>query len=583
MEREKIMPTKKTKDAFVNQWQDRIKAGKDYRKRFSTFDKWSNYRKMYRGQWDAGIVPVNRIFSYGRTLIPRVYFRSPRVSITATRPDLVWHAKVVEAIDNMLIRETLLKQTLKRSALDSYLCGVGPIKIGYDSQYGYIPEQSVSEDGSTATQVGRKEGERIEYQIGIKPGMPWALRVMPEDIIVPWGSYDTDSLPWIAHYILRPLEDVQEDQKYNKEKTKELKGTRSPDKGGREKPQFRPRDQKDKDVTFAELWEVRDLKSKQILVFCEDQLLMSVDDVLQIEGLPYEFIQFNDDPEYFWGIPDASILEPQQCELNEVRTQDSRHRRIALLKFLYLRGAIKPEELEKFFSSQVGPGIAVDGESLVNAITTLQPHTPPELRGEAMMILQDMAEELGFGSNQAGQYKGGTPPTATEAGVVEQAFDVRTDERKDIVGDVLVNIVRKWNQFIFGFWTEEKVIQIVSPQGTPFWIKYTGDQLKGEYFLSVDPESGMPLNRALKYSMAKDLFNQLNGDRLVDQILLRKLLLQHYESVEPLAAQLIMSGPEINPQEEAAIRQPNPVGVTGAGGSRERPLEFDEAKRKLGG
>jgi len=44
-----------------------------------------------------------------------------------------------------------------------------------------------------------------------------------------------------------------------------------------------------------------------------------------------------------------------------------------------------------------------------------------------------------------------------------------------------------------------------------------------------------------------------------------------------------MSGPEINPQEEAAIRQPNPAGVTGAGGSRERPLEFDEAKRKLGG
>ena len=123
--------------------------------------------------------------------------------------------------------------------------------------------------------------------------MPWALRVMPEDIIVPWGSYDMDSLPWVAHYILRPLEDVQEDQKYNKEKTKELKGTRSPDKGGREKPQFRPRDQKDKDVTFAELWEVRDLKTKQILVFCEDQLLMSVDDVLQIEGLPYEFIQFN--------------------------------------------------------------------------------------------------------------------------------------------------------------------------------------------------------------------------------------------------------------------------------------------------
>ena len=577
------MPKKQKKDEFVSQWQDRIKAGQDYRKRFSTFDKWSGYRKMYRGQWDEGIVPVNRIFSYGRTLIPRVYFRSPRVSITATHPSLVWHAKVVEALDNMLIRETLLKQTLKKSSLDSYLCGTGPIKIGYDSEYGYLPEQAVLDDGSTATQVGTKDAEKIEYKLGIKPGMPWALRVMPEDIIVPWGSCDLDSLPWIAHYILRPLEDVQQDQKYDKEKTKDLTGTRSPDKGGREKPQFRPRDQKDKDVTFAELWEVRDLKTKQILVFCEDKLLMAANDVLQIEGLPYEFIQFNDDPEYFWAIPDVSILEPQQNELNEVRTQASKHRRIALLKFLYLRGAIKPEELEKFFSATVGPGIAVDGESLAGAITTLQPHIPPELWREAQMILQDMREELGFGANQLGEYKGGTPPTAGESGIVEQAFDVRVDERKDIVGDVLVKIIRKWNQYLFSFWTEERVIQIVSPQGSPFWIKYTGDQLKGEYFLSVDPESGMPLNRALKYAMAKDLFGQLNGDQLIDQILLRKLLLQHYESVEPLAAQLIMSGPEVNPQEAAAIRQPNPVGVTGAGGSRERPIAFDEAQKKLGG
>jgi len=574
---------KKTRDEFAIQWKEKIKAGLDYRKRFSTSERWVDFRKMYRGQWDEGIVPVNRVFSYGRTLVPRVYFRSPRVSITATRPDLVWHAKVVEAIDNQLIRETFLKNTLKRSSLDSYLCGTGPIKIGYDSQFGYLPEQAVGESGETATQIGRKEGELIEYQVGVKPGFPWALRVMPEDVVVPWGSSDQHSLPWVAHYILRPLDDVKQDQKYNQEALKDIKGTRTPDKGITDRPEYRPRAQRDKDVIFAELWEVRDLKTKSLLVFCEDKLLLSDGDVLQIEGLPWEFIQFNDDPEFFWAIPDVHILEPQQKELNEVRTQASRHRKIALLKFLYLRTAIKSEELEKFFSGVVGPGVAVDGDSLANVITTLQPHMPPELWREAEVILQDMGEEMGFSPNQLNQFKGGTPPTATESGIVEQSFDVRTDERKDIVGDVLVNIIRKWNQYIFSFWTEDKVIQIVSPEGTPFWIQYTGDQLKGEYFLSVDPESGMPLNRALKYSMAKDLFGTLNGDQLINQILLRKLLLQHYESVEPLAAQLITSGPEINPQEVSNLRQPNPMGVTGAGGSRERPLAFDEAKKKLGG
>ena len=571
---------KKTKNEYVDSWMKRLKAGLDYRKKYSSFQRWSDYRKMYRGQWDEGIVPVNRVFSYGRSLVPRVYFRSPRVCITATNPELVYHAKVVEAVDNQMIRETLLKDTLKRAALDAYLCGTGPIKLGYDSEFGYLPEQAVSEDGQTVTQVGRKEGEKIEYHEGIKPGMPWALRVMPEDVIIPWGSTSPDSLPWVAHYILRPLEDVQQDQKYKN--IDKLKGTKTPDREmGRTRPEFRPREQRDKDVIFAELWEIRDLKAKRMIVLSEDYLLMDTEDVLQFEGLPWEFIQFNVDPEYFWAIPDVSILEPQQKELNEVRTQSSRHRRIALLKFLYLRGAVKSEELEKFFSGEVGPGIAIDSESLANAITTLQPHIPPELWQEARMILQDMTEELGFGSNQMGQFKGGTPPTRGEAQIVEQAFDVRVDERKDIVGDILVSIVRKWNQMIFKFWTEDRVTQIVSPEGTPFWIKYTGDQLKGEYFLSVDPESGMPLNRALKYQMAKDLFNLLGGDQLIDQVLLRKILLQHYESVEPLASNLLAAAPGQDARAVSALRQPSPMGAEGAGGSRQRPLEFEEAKRKF--
>jgi len=568
-------------NSFAQEWKDRIKAGLDYRKKYSSFQQWEEYRKMYRGQWDSKILPVNRVFSYGRTMVPRVYFRAPRVCITATRPDLVWHAKVVEAIDNQLIRETGLKHTLKEACLDAYLTGIGPIKLGYDSEFGYLPEQAISEDGQTVTQVGRKEGERIEYNPFIKPGFPWALRVMPEDVVVPWGSANSTNLPWIAHYVLRPFEDVKQDQKYRN--TEELKGTRTPDRGGEGRVEFRPREQRDKDVVYAELWEVRDFKTKQILVFCEDQLLLAEADILQVEGLPWEFVEFNPDPEYFWPISDVSILEPQQKELNEVRTQSSRHRAISLLKFLYKKGSIEPEELEKFFSGEVGPGVAVGGEeSVMSAITALQPHIPTELWREAEIILRDMREALGFGANQLGEFRGGTPPTATESGIVEQAFDVRVDERKDIVADVLVNIIRKWNQFIFRFWTEDKVVQIVSPQGTPFWIKYTGDQLKGEYFLSIDPESGMPLNRVVKYQMAKDLFNLLGGDQLIDQVLLRKLLLQHYESIEPLASQLIMSGPEINPQLVSQIRQPSPMGLVGAGGSRTRPLELEEAGRKLG-
>lgn len=585
---------KEAKDEFVTGWMDKIRTGLEYRKRYSTETEWEDYRKMYRGQWAAGTSPVNRIFSFGRMLIPKVYFSAPRVSITATRPDLVWHAKVVEAIDNQLIRETMLKETLKRASLDGYLTGTGPIKLGYDSEFGFLPEQIIGEDSETLTQTGQKDGEKIEYRTGIQSGMPWALRCRPEDIIVPWGSGEASSLPWICHYIVRPLDDVKQDQKYKN--TADLKGTRAPDMGGRKKPNFKPRAFEDKDIAYAELWEVRDAKTGMIMVFCEEKLLLSQPDALQIDGLPYEFIQFNPDPDYFWSISDASILSPHQSELNDVNTQTAQHRQIALLKFLYLKDTLKGVNLEQFFSGKVGPGIEVEGDSLQGAVTVLQPHIPPDLITAKREILADMKEALGFNSNQLSGFKEGTPPTAAEAGIVQGAFEERIDERRDIVADTLVRIIRKWNQMIFSFWTQEKVVQIVSPQGTPFWMEYTGDQLKGEYFLSVDPDSGMPVGRQMKYQVAKEMFGLFNGDQTIDQTLLRKIVLGYWSSIEPQAQNLLASPPEVNPQMEAGMRQPSPMMPGGGGGQApgpgaggpgpsgpREPIPLEQASKRLGG
>ena len=575
---------------FIQDWESKIKAGLDYRKRFSTESKWDSFRKMYRGQWDENIVPVNRIFSYGRSLIPRIYFRAPRVVITAMRPDLIWHAKVVEAVDNMLIRETFLKETLKMCGLNSYLCGIGIIKLGYDSEFGYLPEQVVADSGETITQESQTGEGKIEYSTNIRPGMPWAASILPEDIVVPWGSTTSMNLPWIAHRILRPLDDIQQDQKYKN--TEDLKGTRIPTFAG-VKPQYRPKIERDKDLPFGELWEVRDAKTRSIYTFCEEKLLLSTRDALQFEGLPYEFLMLNPDPQYFWPIPDTSILEPQQLELNEVRTQHAMHRRIALLKFLYKRNAITDAELLKFFSGVVGPGIAVDDDNIASVIHMIQPHVPPELVGEVQLILQDMKEELGFGTNQLGQMTPQHGKTATESMIVEQAFESRIDEKKDLMADLLVNIIRKWNQMLFSFWTEERVIQIVHPEGRPFWISYTGDQLKGEYLLSVDPDSGMPMSKGLKYMMAKEVFQEFNGDPLIDQVLLRKLFLSHYEAVEPLAANLLAVPQGVNPAGLAQERQPYPRGVSGqgqgnrgggrSGSSPNKPMEFEQAKKKFQG
>jgi len=578
-------------EPFVNDWMTQVRAGVDYRKKYSTRENWDKYRKYYRGQWAEGIVPINKMFSYGRTLIPKVYFRAPRVTVTTTQPGLIWHAKVVEALDNLLIKEMMLKYTLKRSALDSFQCGVGPIKLGYDSEFGYIPEQAVGDGGETVTQVSTKEsGESIEYRQNVRPGMPWALRTRPEDVIVPWGSEDQYNLPWVCHYVLRPLDDVKQDQKYKN--TDKLQGTRTPMMAddNRNQPSFRPRIKKDKGVTYCELWEIRDVKTREIIVISENQLLMSTHDVLQThEGLPWEFVTFNPDPEYFWGIPDAHIAAPQQEELNDASSQTSKHRAIALLKFLYSRGAFKEEEINKMLSGEVGPAVAVDGETLAAAVQVLQPHIPPDLYRDMQHQIQAMREELGISQNQEGSFSPYHGKTATESNIVSEAFEGRVDERKDIMADVLVRIIRKWNQFLFKFWTEEKVVHIVTPEGEPAWIKYTGDELKGDYLLSIDADSGMPVSQGLKRQLSTEMFKALNGDPLIDQMLLRQIALENYAAIDPRIPMLIQPEQMAPGQAVAGARQPTPIygggGGKGAGGGRQgstqrQPEGIDEFKKR---
>lgn len=583
-------------DEFTNNWMSEIRYGIEYRKRYSTRNQWDIYRRYYRGDWAPGIIPINKVFSYGRTLMPRVYFRAPRVTVTPTRPDMIYHAKVVEAIDNLLIKEVMLKKTLKKAILDAYLCGVGFIKLGYDSEFGYIPEQSVTESGETVTQYSRKEkSEKIEYSQMVKPGMPWALRARPEDVIVPWGSEDEDSLPWICHYYLRPLKDIKEDQKYDSNKTKDLQGTRNPtlDQEKRSKA-FRPRSEQDKGVTFAELFEIRDFKTRQIMTFCENQLLLSDEDVLQTkEGIPWEFIIFNRDPEYFWSIPDAHIIAPLQEELNTTATQTARHRAIALLKFLYKKGTVTKDELEKCMSGLVGVAVGVEQEvdNLQNAISTLQPHIPPELYRDMAQQIQAMREVLGFSQNQEGAFSPYHGKTATESMIVSESSEERTDERRDIMADVLVNIIRKWNWFLFQFWSEAKVVQLVAPDGEPAWIQYTGDELEGDYILSIDAESGMPISRSLKYQMGQDLMKTFNGDQLIDQITLRQIHLDNYDIIDPRAPKLLQPTFAGRPELVSAERQPAPItggGGKGSAGGRKgsspsRPEEFAAFRQRMEG
>src|SRR6185436_11837312 len=105
------LPSDKTK--LLDHWKEQIKLGLRYRQIYGRDREWRTYKNAYRNFFDPKIVPVNIIYAIGRSLIPQIYSRNPRVSILPAKPGFTMHARVLERVDNMLIKKMNIKNTMK--------------------------------------------------------------------------------------------------------------------------------------------------------------------------------------------------------------------------------------------------------------------------------------------------------------------------------------------------------------------------------------------------------------------------------------------------------------------------------------
>ena len=322
----------------LDYWKAEIRMGVRYRQVFGRSNDWKRYKMAYRSFWSKNVVPVPLIYALGRSLIPQVYFRNPRIAVHCRKPGYSMHARVVERLDNYLIKETGLKAELKSGILDCYLCGRGPIVLGYDSEYGYNPSFLATDYADlTLTQYGKK-GDRIEYSDNVKPGFPWAMRCNPLDFVVPWGTDKWGNARWFAIRKMRMKRDIQEDPKYKG--MGDVKGNYKSrlDSSVEGVPEQTIRGWEEDSVNeWVEMFEIHDQRTQSVMALSMDHdtwLRKPEFDHLQVEGLNAEVLGFNEDPDYFWWTPDARLIEPQQEEINDIRTMAKRHRKVALLKVL---------------------------------------------------------------------------------------------------------------------------------------------------------------------------------------------------------------------------------------------------------
>ncbi len=555
----------KSEKGQLQWWKDEIKAGVRYRTIYGKSKKWEAYKNMYRGFWSDAIVPVNMIYAVGRSVVPQVYFRNPKVAISPKRPGFSAHAMILERIDQYIVKEMGIKNQLKSNVLDCYLMGRGPGIIGYDSEYGYKPSFTVEGD-SGLTQFGKK-GERIEYVDEVKNGMPWYLRCSPEDFIVPWGTRRFEEARWFAMRKMRPLRDVKESPLYrNKSDLRGAFHTKldgSLDGTSLSKTQH---SDKDGENEWVEIFEIHDKRTGKVMAISldHDKFLRIEVDELQLEGLPSKVLGFNEDPDYFWWTPDARLIEVQQAEINDIRTMARKHRRVGLLKML-VDSNMKNNEIAKLLDGDVKAVARVDvgpQGDIRKQVAFLQSHIPPDLISYAREVREDVREIVGFSRNQMGSFEESSGRrTAHEAEIVRAASAIRIDERRDIMADHLESVMRGINQVIFKNWGAERIIDIVGQDGARYWVRFSGEQIKGEFNYGINPEESLPQDARTRRADAEKFMEIASKVPGIDMQYAVKQWGKTFDWIDP---SMLM------PQQE------------GAGRSPEKAMMFADFMRKTG-
>ena len=502
-------------------WLEQIRAGEQFRKKFAYQERWPEWRAMYRGDWAPDVMPVNMFFSMLRMTVPRVYFRDPRVSLMPGKPGFLnlAFARILERADNKLLRQMKVKKHMKRIVQQTFLLGTSFGKIGFGGQMTPTPLDEADPIG--------KQGELLEFNFDLNPNMPWFSAAHPGNVVLPNMLSEYEHSRWIAHYILRPVEDVRADPRF--ENTKNIKPTRK-----FQTPTAMRIDHRD---DLVELYEVRDKKTGKAFILAPSKegsdktILFDDDRMLLYGGFPFFPSIYNDDDEVFWGIPDSKILEPYQLEINEIKTQIMKHRRLTLVKILVKQGGMDPDEAAKLVSEDVAAVAFVKG-NVANDVKLITGSTiPQELFFAAEAVLRDVRETLGFSRNEAGEFNSRTADTtATEVNAVRQAVGIRVDERRDMMADMLVEIVESIHAIIFDLWNEEQVIDVIGPGGVPIWVRFKGTELRtGHFVVNIDPDSGIPETRERREQRALTLYQVLQTNPLIDPIRLTQYLLSEFK------------------------------------------------------
>jgi hypothetical protein len=485
---------------------DLINQGLEFRRLYGLEEAWADLEAKHASVAPSSDSGPNIIAAKGDTLVSALAVPTVRVQVDPAVEEAVETAPVVKSFMNSTLRAIEADEAFEDALTYAYLQGIGFLKVGYDSEFGFEPKLQLGPLGGSLSQFDSKTGRMLESGLA-RSGELWVAAVDGRDVVVPWGTRKLYLTPWIAHRLVRHIADVQADAKYNRRKTSELRGSltmrdvvqgylhtkeRADEKVA---PVATPGDVNTSRTDYVQLWEVQDRATRTLLTIALGEsgpvVIRESENTLQVDNqLPWVEVVLTPRTRAMWTTPLAFYAAPHQNELDDIHMQAKLQRRASVLKFLVRENVLSDDSLLAFQDRRPGlialvKDTSVPLDDVIKAIgdnggiNTL-------LHQEEESINVSAREAIGIDRNMSGEYVDKTHISAEETGNVARGGSVRMGRKQKALRRSYKRLVQLLAGIVATHWTTAQAVRVVGQDGAERWEQFRADWLRaGRYTFEI--------------------------------------------------------------------------------------------------
>ena len=573
-----------TRARTAAEWIEEIDQGLAFRKLFGLEQTWLDLEAKFFSVSHTCDTGPNVLASKGDAIVSALSVPEVTAMVRPKTKESALTAPIVEAFDNQMLEGLDVADAMEFALTNAFLFGVGFVKLGYDSEYGYDPRLELDEVGGSLSQYDEK-GRLLESGLA-RSGLPWGKAVLPHDVSLPWGTLQLNpGAPWVAHRVVRHVEDVKADKKYSntsglvgqvsmrdvimgyskmKETVEDAAGDALEPGGGKD---------------FIELREVMERRTRKIFVIARGTrpvMIREIANTLQVGNqLPWVDVCLTLRTRAFWVTPPAYYAAPHQKELDDLHLQAKMQRRASVMKVLARLNALTPESREALLSGVPAMLVEVEdtNQPLDDIVKVIGNNVSINtlIHQEESAVQHNAREALGISRNLAGEYSEHARTTAAETDVVQKGGEMRLARKQKALRRAYRNFVRLLNGIVAAHWTTPMSIQVIGQDGAERWEIMRAEILqRGRFTYNISFSAEHFETPLARQRTAMQLYGSLMADPRVD----KEALLE--EVIASFGNPNVRSGPKPAGKGSSSDLQLQMPGVRGRGGAAQAPSTAKE-------